>query len=192
MVARQARRQKNYNPRKIEKQNYNFVSTVNILDLYKNDFKQKSETKWTGGDKEDRLEYIQKKKAELNLAGVLDKTSARMVDGTRQKENTSFLEFNEVSRFMHIRGSLQPHEMQWSIEEYMKGIEGASKKADDRLVKKIINAEAKSKQVINAKKLPRNKYEEENFVYEMIEGADMESASKGDVVAKMKSKYRKQ
>ena len=50
-----------------------------------------------------------------------------------------YLEFNSVFKNIHIQSLFQPHEMQWSIEEYMKKGEATSDEGDRRL--KVIVAQ---------------------------------------------------
>ena len=44
-----------------------------------------------------------------------------------------YLEFKSVFNNIHIQSLFQPHEMQWSIEEYMKKGEATSDEGDRRL-----------------------------------------------------------
>ena len=69
---------------------------------------------WKGGDVQDRLEYIQAKKAEMGsgLDRVLSLSNKRLPSGHRMEDNPSFIEFTGFERVRDIGpGLLQPADM---------------------------------------------------------------------------------
>ena len=104
--------------------------------------------KWTGGDYDDRREYIAAKKRELgpNLDRVLGLSSKRTTHAHTIKSSPAALEFDSVFRKEHIDEDwIQPADMQWSLEEYDAKSEQTAqmmkKKADANLEKAVAAVE---------------------------------------------------
>ena len=51
---------------------------------------------------------------------MLELSSKRTTYAATVKEDLPYFEFNQVFKPIHIVSLFKPHEMQWSIEEYLK------------------------------------------------------------------------
>ena len=60
-------------------------------------------SKWRGGDKEDRLDFIRSQKMQLggSLQRVLDLSSKRTTFAASSKEDMPYLEFTQVFKPLH-------------------------------------------------------------------------------------------
>ena len=66
---------------------------------------------------------------------MLDKSNKRTTFAATTREDLPFLEFNQVFKPVHIVSLFKPHEMQWSIEEYMKQGHAVCEEQDRRILK---------------------------------------------------------
>ena len=87
---------------------------------------QQREQVYRGGDRLDRLEYVQAQKAKMGpkLERVLNRSSKKMPSGHFIKSSTDCLEFNEIKKHRDIMENWrQPAEMQWSAAEFIKSMD---------------------------------------------------------------------
>lgn len=106
----------------LKKNSYDRVGCLDVMALHAKANAKKTGTEWQGGDKEDRTAFIaqQKKGLGLNLEKALAFSSRRSTHQAQVLHDMPFLEFNSHFKPIHIQSLFQPHEMQWSAEEFMK------------------------------------------------------------------------
>lgn len=123
LVKREVNKINRRNPTHTLKTNpYDRVGSLDVMELHAKANGEKTGTQWHGGDKEDRAFFIAQKKQELglNLEKALAFSSRRSTHQAQVIHNMPFLEFNGHFKPLHVQHLFQPHEMQWSAEEFMK------------------------------------------------------------------------
>ena len=91
---------------------------------------------YRGVDDQDRLDFIRAQKAKLGpgLERVLAKSNKRMPTNHFLKDDYDYLEFTEIVPQRDIApGTMQPSDMQWSIDEFTKKMRENQANTMDRI-----------------------------------------------------------
>ena len=101
---------------------YDRVANLDVIQLHARNHAKKEGLQWQGGDREDRHFFVEKKKMEIadNLKRALALSSKRVTHQAQSVHDMPFLEFTSYYRPLAEQHLFQPHEMQWSVEEYDK------------------------------------------------------------------------
>ena len=106
---------------------------IDVLSLYQRQYDQKVETKGRRLDSDQRADYIKQTKERLGLNDrVLPLSSKRSTHGGDLREDLPYLEFNGYFPKQHGQHLFQPHEMQWSLDQFLERMNDTREEADRR------------------------------------------------------------
>eukprot|EP00352_Strombidinopsis_acuminata_P005502 CAMPEP_0176364316 /NCGR_PEP_ID=MMETSP0126-20121128/19704_1 /TAXON_ID=141414 ORGANISM="Strombidinopsis acuminatum, Strain SPMC142" /NCGR_SAMPLE_ID=MMETSP0126 /ASSEMBLY_ACC=CAM_ASM_000229 /LENGTH=136 /DNA_ID=CAMNT_0017720907 /DNA_START=189 /DNA_END=599 /DNA_ORIENTATION=+ len=90
---------------------------------------------------DDRTRHVVNTKKNMNLGFLENKSAKRSVIRGQLKSEMPCLEFNKLERTVYNETIFQPHEMQWSIEAYLKNdIQFAMmKEANSRMSERLLS-----------------------------------------------------
>ena len=84
-------------------------------------------------DSDQRAEYIRQTKERLGLnERVLSLSSKRSTHGGDLRQDMPYLEFNGYFHKQHGDHLFQPHEMQWSLDQFLERMDATRDEADRR------------------------------------------------------------
>ena len=84
-------------------------------------------------DSDQRADYIKQTKERLGLNDrLLPLSSKRSTHGGDLREDLPYLEFNGYFPKQHGQHLFQPHEMQWSLDQFLERMNDTREEADRR------------------------------------------------------------
>ena len=106
---------------------------IDVLALYQRQHEKKTDVKGRRLDSDQRAEYIKQAKERLGLnERVLALSSKRSTHGGELRQDLPYLEFNGFFNKQHGQHIFQPHEMQWSLDQFLERMNDTREEADRR------------------------------------------------------------
>eukprot|EP00351_Strombidinopsis_sp_SopsisLIS2011_P005726 CAMPEP_0116876958 /NCGR_PEP_ID=MMETSP0463-20121206/8803_1 /TAXON_ID=181622 /ORGANISM="Strombidinopsis sp, Strain SopsisLIS2011" /LENGTH=143 /DNA_ID=CAMNT_0004523889 /DNA_START=175 /DNA_END=606 /DNA_ORIENTATION=- len=100
-------------------------------------------------NEDERLRHVLEVKQKLNLGFIMDRSAKRSVIRGELRTDMPCLEFNRLDRRIYNDYLFEPHEMQWSINDYVKNDKmlQMGEEGNKRMLDRINQAQAKLDQI---------------------------------------------